>query len=96
MLQALTVAYTIFAGVISAGAPAQLRLGMDVNKPPYAFKNKVTGELEGFGKDVAMGLNALCPTELNITVVQTGRTAGAVQVEGPLGPNSPTEALMAA
>jgi hypothetical protein len=47
-----------------------LKLAQDVNYPPYASIDKATGELKGFGYDIAMGLNAMCE-ELDITVEQT-------------------------
>jgi len=62
-------------GYCSCDTPAYsdvtfLTFGMDTNYPPYAFKNATTGALEGFGKDVAEGMNAMCPN-LHIDVVET-------------------------
>ena len=74
--------------------PVSLTLGQDTNWPPYAFRNPETGEPEGFGKDNATGLSALCPDELNTTVVETlwsncwssagGGTLGALVDDGTL------------
>jgi ABC-type amino acid transport substrate-binding protein len=46
-----------------------LKLAADTNYPPYAFATE-TGELTGFGPDIANGMKELCP-ELNIEVVKT-------------------------
>jgi len=45
-----------------------LKIGQDDNYPPYAYRNATTGELAGFGKDIADGLTATC-TDLTIEVV---------------------------
>jgi len=55
----------------TSSGPVSITLGQDVNWPPYAYKDSETGEVKGFGKDVAMGMNALCPDELKINVVET-------------------------
>jgi ABC-type amino acid transport substrate-binding protein len=46
-----------------------LKLAQDVNYPPYAFKDPETGVLEGYGHDIAVGMNAMCD-DLDIEVVQ--------------------------
>ena len=46
-----------------------LKFGQDIDWPPYAYKNTTTGELAGFGKDIADGLTATCD-DLTIEVVQ--------------------------
>ena len=46
-----------------------LKFGQDVNWPPYAYINETTGQLAGFGKDIADGMTALCD-DLTIEVVQ--------------------------
>jgi len=55
--------------LVARGATVNFTFGMDVDYPPYAFKNDTTGELMGFGKDFADGMTALCP-DITIDVVQ--------------------------
>lgn len=66
-----TIAMLTYAGfaAVSSNAQTTLRIGMDTNFAPYAFKNG--SQLAGFGYDIAMGLNAHCPNDLNIVVVET-------------------------
>ena len=47
-----------------------LKFGMDTDFPPYAYRNSTTGELAGFGKDIADGMTALCD-DVTIEVVYT-------------------------
>lgn len=46
-----------------------ITLAQDIDYPPYAFATE-TGELTGFGYDVAMGVDSMCP-DLNIVVNET-------------------------
>lgn len=46
-----------------------ITLAQDVDYPPYAFATE-TGELTGFGYDVAIGVDKMCP-DINIVVSQT-------------------------
>lgn len=78
------------AAVVSA-AVTKIKLGQDIDYPPYAFKD-ANGTLQGFGKDIADGMTAMCE-DLEIDVVQTswsdcwdgdGPTIGAKLKDGTL------------
>lgn len=107
MSRSLIVACTACAAVVSVmgnvksptlkdpsvKGSTKLTFGQDTNYPPYAFKNESTGELTGFGKDIADGMTAMCD-ELEIQVVETkwsncwssagGGTLGALLEDGSL------------
>ena len=51
-----------------APAVTKIKLGQDVNYPPYAFID-TDGMLQGLGKDIADGMTALCE-DIEIEVVQ--------------------------
>jgi ABC-type amino acid transport substrate-binding protein len=48
----------------------KLKLAQDVNYPPYAYKDAETGELKGFGHDIAVGMSPMC-ADFEIEVVET-------------------------
>jgi len=52
------------------GQKLKLKLAQDINYPPYAYKNTSTGEVAGFGHDIAVGMSATC-ADLEIEVVET-------------------------
>jgi len=60
-------------GVMPGLKRPHIVLAQDVNWPPYAFFNAgvagTTGGLDGFGRDIALGMGALC--NMDIEVVQT-------------------------
>lgn len=78
----------------SFAVPTTIKLGQDVDYPPYAFKNVTSGRLEGFGIDIARGLQALCSDTLEFEFVETrwgncwsgdnGGTLGASLEDGTL------------
>jgi len=70
MSRILSVARVAFAGVVAVQGVTKLKFAQDVDYPPYAYKNETTGELTGFGKDIADGLTAMCD-DLEIEVVET-------------------------
>lgn len=49
-------------------AVTKIKLGQDIDYPPYAFADE-NGTLQGFGKDIADGMTALCE-DIEIEVVQ--------------------------
>lgn len=55
--------------VSSVSSITTYTFGQDIDYPPFAYKNMTTGELEGFGKDIAEGMTELC-SEIAINVVQ--------------------------
>jgi hypothetical protein len=79
--------------MVSVQGVTKLKFAQDVDYPPYAYKNETTGELTGFGKDIADGLTAMCD-DLEIEVVETrwsncwssagGGTLGALLEDGTL------------
>lgn len=56
-------------GASLASAVTTISLGQDVDYPPYAFMDSA-GNLQGFGKDIADGMTAMCD-DIEIVVVQT-------------------------
>jgi ABC-type amino acid transport substrate-binding protein len=57
------------AAVPTAVSVEKFYIGLDDNYPPYATRDE-NGTHTGFGYDIAMGVNAVCP-ELDIEVVYT-------------------------
>jgi len=76
------------------GAVETLKFGQDINYPPYAFKDTTTGELSGFGADIARGINTMFSDNINIEIEQVlwsdcwssagGGTLGAKLEDGTL------------
>jgi ABC-type amino acid transport substrate-binding protein len=58
-------------GVVAetASEPVLLKMGQDVNYPPYAFEDDA-GELAGFGIDVARGVEQVCEETLKFEFVK--------------------------
>jgi ABC-type amino acid transport substrate-binding protein len=92
MMRILVSAFAAYAAISLAEGVTTYNFGQDINYPPYAFKTE-TGELGGFGKDVADGVSAVCP-DIHINVVETrwsdcwssanGGTLGQKLVDGTL------------
>lgn len=57
--------------LIAAGhaAAETILLAQDVNYPPFAYATE-TGELTGFGYDVAIGVDQVCP-DIDIVITET-------------------------
>lgn len=53
---------------VAAEQVTTIKLGMDINYPPYAFKSE-DGQLAGFAVDFARGMNAECPN-INIELLE--------------------------
>jgi len=96
MSRVLAIACLGFAAMAPVGAFSTVEtftFGQDINYPPYAYKNKTTDKLEGFGADVARGMNKLC-ADIQINIVQAkweecwsaagGGTLGAKLEDGTL------------
>ena len=49
-----------FLGFVGGACGVTLKFGQDVDWPPYAYKNATTGQLMGFGKDIADGMSPDC------------------------------------
>eukprot|EP00440_Ansanella_granifera_P022670 gb/GFBE01024624.1/.p1 GENE.gb/GFBE01024624.1/~~gb/GFBE01024624.1/.p1 ORF type:complete len:364 (+),score=110.14 gb/GFBE01024624.1/:1-1092(+) len=86
--------FTLLASVTAlASSKTVIKVGQDVDWPPYAFKDE-NGTLQGFGKDMAEGLTALCSADLEFQVVQAnwsdcwssanGGSVGAKLLDGTL------------
>jgi len=70
MLSILATTCLGLAAMAPIGATGEtLKFGMDINYPPYAYLNSTTGELAGFGADIARGINATC-ADIQIDLVQ--------------------------
>jgi len=65
-----TTSTTTTTSTKATASAMKLKFGQDVDYPPYAFKNETTGELAGFGKDIADGMTAMCD-DVDIEVVET-------------------------
>jgi len=78
--------------VAAVHAKTKFKFGVDINYPPYTYKND-KGELEGWGKDIAEGVNKYCD-DYEIETVETrwpqcwdpagGGTIGAAVDSGEL------------
>jgi len=70
MSSVLAIACLGWVAMALVGAASEtFKFGMDINYPPYAYQNSTTGELSGFGADIARGMNAMC-TDVQIEIVQ--------------------------
>jgi len=67
-VMAAMVTFGVGVRLDDTAAPKKLKLGQDTNYPPYATSED--GKPTGFGHDVAIGMNTMCP-DLDIEVVIT-------------------------
>eukprot|EP00927_Polykrikos_kofoidii_P012337 TRINITY_DN15318_c1_g2_i1.p1 TRINITY_DN15318_c1_g2~~TRINITY_DN15318_c1_g2_i1.p1 ORF type:complete len:364 (+),score=38.06 TRINITY_DN15318_c1_g2_i1:221-1312(+) len=70
MLQFIIDVCVAFASIGYVRGMTILKIGQDIDWPPYAYADSVTGELVGFGKAIADGMSKICP-HLQFEVVRS-------------------------